>query len=129
MERLSGNAIDIVNDLHRDRLDYNSEYLPIINALNKLAEYEDAEENGTFVKLPCKVGDTVYEICGQRKAGEWVAVVKERIVETIEVLNSVLGLRFGRTLWVSASEIGKTVFLTREEAEEALEEYRRRIKR
>ena len=35
-----------------------------INALeelyNKLAEYEDAEEEGRLVELPCKVGDTVY---------------------------------------------------------------------
>lgn len=27
---------------------------------NKLKEYEDAEEQGLLLKLPCKVGDTVY---------------------------------------------------------------------
>ena len=27
-----------------------------------LAEYEDLEEQGLFLKLPCKVGDTVYSI-------------------------------------------------------------------
>lgn len=31
-------------------------------ALDKLAAYEDAEEQGRHVKLPCKVGDTVYLI-------------------------------------------------------------------
>lgn len=32
----------------------------ISNALEKLAEYEDLEEQGRLVKLPCKVGDTVW---------------------------------------------------------------------
>lgn len=30
--------------------------------LEKLAKYEDMEEQGLLIKLPCKVGDTVYEI-------------------------------------------------------------------
>lgn len=41
MERLSDNAIEIVNELHTERLDYESEYVPIIDALNCLAAYED----------------------------------------------------------------------------------------
>lgn len=35
------------------------------NVLQKLAEYETAEEEGRLVVLPCKVGDTVYEICSR----------------------------------------------------------------
>lgn len=31
-----------------------------IKASEKLADYEDLEEQGSLVKLPCKVGDTVY---------------------------------------------------------------------
>lgn len=34
----------------------------IVKSLEKLAEYEDAEENGTLIKLPCKVGDKVYPL-------------------------------------------------------------------
>lgn len=30
--------------------------------LEKLAEYEDLEEQGRLIKLPCKVGDTVWQI-------------------------------------------------------------------
>ena len=41
MKRLSDNAIEIVNELHTERLAYESEYIPIIDALNRLAEYED----------------------------------------------------------------------------------------
>ncbi len=32
----------------------------IANSLKKLAEYEDLEEQGLLVRLPCKVGDVVY---------------------------------------------------------------------
>ena len=31
----------------------------------KLAAYEDAEEQGLLLRLPCKVGDTVYHIVGR----------------------------------------------------------------
>ena len=31
-----------------------------IKASEKLADYEELEEQGSLVKLPCKVGDTVY---------------------------------------------------------------------
>lgn len=33
------------------------------DAIDKLADYEDAEEQGLLLRLPCKVGDTVYVIC------------------------------------------------------------------
>lgn len=42
MERLSDRAIEIINDLHTERLDYTSEYIPLIEAAQKLAAYEDA---------------------------------------------------------------------------------------
>lgn len=41
MERYSDWAIEIINELHRERLDYQSEYLPLIDAANKLSAYED----------------------------------------------------------------------------------------
>ena len=41
MERYSDRAIEIINELHRERLDYQSEYLPLIDAANKLLAYED----------------------------------------------------------------------------------------
>ena len=31
--------------------------------IDKLAEYEEAEEQGLLLRLPCKIGDTVYVIC------------------------------------------------------------------
>lgn len=41
MERYSDEAIRICNELHTERLDYNSEYLPLIDAVQRLAAYED----------------------------------------------------------------------------------------
>jgi hypothetical protein len=41
MERLSDNAIDIIDDLMTEKLHYYTEYLPLIDAANLLAEYED----------------------------------------------------------------------------------------
>ena len=33
---------------------------PIRDAFNKLAHYEELEEQGRLIELPCKVGDTVW---------------------------------------------------------------------
>ena len=41
MDRLSDTAIEIINELHTERLDYSSEYIPLIDAANCLAAYED----------------------------------------------------------------------------------------
>ena len=41
MERLSDTAIEIINELHAERLDYSSEYIPLIDAANRLSAYED----------------------------------------------------------------------------------------
>lgn len=51
MERLSDTAIEIINDLHTERLEYTSEYIPLIDSANKLAEYEDLEEQGLLLRL------------------------------------------------------------------------------
>ena len=41
MERVSDRAIEIINELHTERLDYESEYLPLIDCAIKCAAYED----------------------------------------------------------------------------------------
>lgn len=41
MERLSDRAIEIINELHTERLDYESEYLPLIDCAIKCGAYED----------------------------------------------------------------------------------------
>lgn len=40
MERYSDEAIRIINELHTERLDYQSEYIPLIDAAQRLDAYE-----------------------------------------------------------------------------------------
>lgn len=98
----------------RDIGEYGSNEL-LLEIANRLAEYEDMEEQGLLVRLPCKVGDTIYR-CGDpiKKIYEWqIAYVEVYDDETVFVDDS-------DNTFVEA-DIGKTVFLTREEAEKALE--------
>lgn len=79
-------------------------------------------ENGVIVP-PVKAGDTIYEIHERRKGNEWVKIISERFVHGVEIgMGNCMIARCGSTLAVFLSDIGKTVFLTREEAEKALKE-------
>ena len=80
---------------------------------NKLAEYEDLEEQGLLVRLPCSIGTTVWDICGMD--------IRENVLSGIECGKD--GKQF---LWANhdewLGELNDLVFLTREEAEKKLEE-------
>ena len=70
---------------------------------DKLASYEDAEEQGLLIRLPCKVGDDVWTImCGM--TGKHPALFRQEF--TLSMF----------------SHFGTAVFLTKEEAEAALAE-------
>lgn len=72
-----------------------------------------------WVHLPCKVGDTIYFDTYRR--GESIGVQPHK-VERIEVLVSI-ERRFGSVgAQIPDWHFGKYVFLTKEEAEKALEE-------
>ena len=76
----------------------------------RLREMAEADKDGRVVVLPCKVGDTVYLIVTKRAKvymPEFSFVKKSRLTF----------LNMERVL----QDFGKTVFLTREEAEKALE--------
>ena len=112
MKRLSDNAIEIVNELHTEKLAYESEYVPIIDALNRLAEYEDTEEQGLLVRLPCKLGIPVYCLMGD---GVYSETVEKICVSDMGFYLETENMGFDE------SDFGKYVFLTREEAKKALE--------
>lgn len=98
----------------RDIAEHGSDEL-LYEIANRLAEYEDMEEQGLLLRLPCKVGDTIYR-CGDpiKKIYEWqIAYVEVYEDETVFVDDS-------DNTFVEA-DIGKTVFTSREEAEKALE--------
>lgn len=82
---------------------------PISKAFEKLAYYEDAEENGLLLRLPCPVGTTVYCIEDECEdiyieGSDYRFVGEERF-----------------DFWM-LEQFGKTVFLTKEEAEQALKQ-------
>ena len=89
--------------------------------IDKLAAYEDAEEQGRLVILPCKVGDTVYvEWSDGREYSK--SVVEKISIDADGQLRFLIPsyLHSHSASWRKTSDFGKTVFLTREEAEAAL---------
>lgn len=82
-------------------------------AIEKLATYEDLEEQGLLVRLPCPIGTTVWDIYGMG--------IRKNVVS---------GIEYGKDgrwfLWANEDEwlgeLNVLVFLTREEAEKKLKE-------
>lgn len=85
----------------------------IQQVFKKLADYEDLEEQGLLVRLPCPIGTTVWDIYGTG--------IRKNVVS---------GIEYGKDgrwfLWANEDEwlgeLNVVVFLTREEAEKKLEE-------
>ena len=96
----------------------NAEYW--LKVYFKLKEYEDLEEQGRLVKLPCKIGTEVYDITWWDNVQEKVVVKGKTYYRTIHK-HKVSKSTFGYT---DIEEIGKTVFLTKSEAEAKLKELR-----
>ena len=100
--------------------------------LKKLAAYEDLEEQGLLVRLPCKVGDKAWDNdFGYPESYEIKAFsygycdsyvepdIEDEIIFYYENYTGSITGAF------PMSEIGKTIFLTREEAEKKLEEMKK----
>ena len=108
--------------------------------LEALGKYEDADEQGLLLRLPVKVGDTVYTI-RYGKENDFV-VVETKIIEIRQNVNGIffepLISRkaykindFGKEVFFEPlisrkaykiDDFGKEVFLTRAEAEQKLKE-------
>ena len=88
-------------------------------AIEKLAAYEDLEEQGLLVRLPCKVGDTVYKITRFCSGGIRDCGYSYECSECPEYKPFIEYIEFKIPI---LKNIGKNVFLTREEAEKELEE-------
>lgn len=108
MERLSDATIEIINMLHREQIDYNSEYLPLIDAVNRLYAYEDTglepdeikKRNAEYIELTEMTYGPLHQ-----KMGQWLrANMDGRLV--------VLPCKKGDTLfvltWDSLSGIEET---------------------
>jgi hypothetical protein len=99
----------------------------------KLKDYEDLDEQGRLIKLPCKVGDTVYCIFNRytkctfsnEEFDEYRCQGCEHECDSKKE-NYVQDMRAYSLDWIvtNSKNFGKTVFLTKSEAEAKLKELR-----
>lgn len=98
-------------------IDYNYSWEYVKNWLldDRLRELDEADKDGRLVVPPCKVGDTLFRVF----AGE----ILEHKVRNMRYLAIQGRWDIDTTPFCSyvESSIGKTIFLTREEAKKALE--------
>lgn len=99
------------------------------DVIDKLADYEDLEEQGRLVILPCKVGDKIFlDFAGFGKDVDKFTV-KDFHLDCFKNGETTLFCDYesnDRTLsgQIDVTEFGKTVFLTKSEAEAKLKELR-----
>lgn len=131
MERLTQKSDKMIwlkdQGLKIEPCEMNSHHCRMI--LEKLAEYEDLEEQGLLVRLPCKIGDTVYRVNAGAKQPiipmtvseiHFLCYKNERAVRFDAIGKEDMGESCYRL-----EDIGRIVFLTREEAEKKLEEMKK----
>lgn len=113
-------SIDSVDDdIKTNCIKCAEEHMQLAEWLEELKSYKDLEEQGLLVRLPCKVGDDLYCIVN----GE----VKKLKVHSFGVPDfEITDIEFkyvdGFKIVRFVGEVGKTVFLTREEAVNKLKE-------
>lgn len=135
MERLTVNCVDKVYDTFDpvDVVDNEYSKANYNRILTKLGDYEDLEEQGRLIKLPCKVGDAVYCIFNRytkckfsnKEFDEYSCRACEYECDS-EKENYVQDMRAYSLDWIvtNLKNFGKTVFLTKSEAEAKLKELR-----
>lgn len=105
-------------------IDYNCSWEYVKNWLldDRLRELAEADKDGRVMVPPCEVGDVVYGFHGEKTILPMVAKWIETNTDgwCVAVQYAPMAPRFYRF-----SDFGKTVFLTREEAEKALESMRK----
>lgn len=99
--------------------------------LEKLGKYEDLEEQGRVIKLPCKVGDTVYVNgvlgCGEAERYRVIRVDYHSTLGTGRnefYIEALLCTNPDSSIGFYDKQFGKTVFLTKSAAEARLKELR-----
>ena len=98
-----------------------------IEALEKVEEYKRLEEQGLLLRLPCKVGDTVYAPLPNNEISAWKVRTIDMGASYFDFLLVYAGDDeefIGERFLLPINDIGENVFLTREEAEQKLKEMR-----
>ena len=108
----------------------------IDDVIDKLAEYEDLEEQGLLLRLPCKVGDTVWVVTSPFNVFEGIEYNKnlcdecyESFISSVTFYKNSVQYRISAKVtnhfigaYYNEQNFGKTVFLTQAEAEQKLKE-------
>ena len=116
----NGFGKDIFRKMARDlygRLKAYEDIAELCGGFDRLRELAEADKDGRVVVLPCKVGDGLWTFCSHP-----VEQVYSFTVTDISTLNGRTLLNTSRCGVMDARDVGKTVFLTREEAKKALQE-------
>ena len=85
--------------------------------INRFAELEDLEEQGLLVRLPCKVGDTMYDIVGKPLR------IVEHKVDAFHIDKKGFHLQIINGVLEKKQEA--KVYFSREEAKKKLEEMKK----
>ena len=125
VEEISGytpdEMLDMYNDYGRMAKEWEA-YAGTGLTPEEIAHAKDllaAEKDGRCVVLPCKVGDTVYYPYAGRVIPKRITQYRE-ILRKSEAIDRWYCLEFSNDETFDADGIGKSVFLTRAEAEKAL---------
>lgn len=90
--------------------------------VERIRELLKANKEGRLVVLPCRVGDRLYEVTGRKTISVYkVKAIRVELFGLFIEWDIVEGFVWQSLSGINAGEIGKTVFLNREEAERALE--------
>ncbi len=90
--------------------------------INRLRQLAASDRDGRLVALPCKVSDRLYEVTGRKTISVYkVRAIRVELFGLFIEWDIVEGFVWQSLSGINDGEIGKTVFLTREEAEKALE--------
>ena len=88
----------------------------------RIRELLKADKDVRLVVLPCKVGDRLYEVTGRKTISVYkVKAIRVELFGLFIEWDIVEGFVWQSLSGINAGEIGKTVFLSHEEAEKALE--------
>lgn len=110
-------SIDSVDDdIKANCIKCAEEHEQLAEWLEELKSYKDLDEQGLLVRLPCKVGDSVFIIVGKD--------ISRQGIRKIEISDNIIIFKTNRQKRIfNVAEFGKTVFLAREDAEKKLEEF------
>ena len=133
MERLTIEKIKSLKEAMRSNMNVYF-YDDVMKVFDELLEKRNAEEQGLLLRLPCKVGDTIYEIGYDYKGRKYINEIEmviisanygdldwdknEHKIRSAYVVGNLKGTNIG--VDVDFCDFGRTVFLTKEEAEQAL---------